>query len=248
MRGAVHALGEGEVKLVATLHPGELLRRGGDKARPGPTCAGHAPLHREPPVRARPDNYQAVSSAAGGTCGAPGCARWPGCWTRPTCSTPRSALGRTHRHHRADDAGECGLAGGAGPGSVAARRRPRAASDDPPRPVRRKADGLLFRRAGPPGRPRPAGARQSQRHGRRIRLPAGRRPDGLEHIEFATKFYLLQGEVHGDRPTSTPSSAPTWPTAWAARCARCSSASCSWAASGRAGTAAAPRGGVRAPW
>jgi uracil-DNA glycosylase family 4 len=32
MRGAVHALGEGEVKLVATLHPGELLRRGGDKA------------------------------------------------------------------------------------------------------------------------------------------------------------------------------------------------------------------------
>lgn len=23
-------------------------------------------------------------------------------------------------------------------------------------------------------------------------------PDGVEHIEFATKFYLLQGEVHGD--------------------------------------------------
>jgi hypothetical protein len=27
-------------------------------------------------------------------------------------------------------------------------------------------------------------------------LDAG--PDGVEHIEFATKFYLLQGEVHGD--------------------------------------------------
>jgi hypothetical protein len=27
-------------------------------------------------------------------------------------------------------------------------------------------------------------------------LDAG--PEGLEHIEFATKFYLLQGEVHGD--------------------------------------------------
>jgi hypothetical protein len=31
-------------------------------------------------------------------------------------------------------------------------------------------------------------------------LDAG--PDGVEHIEFATKFYLLQGEVHGDIESS----------------------------------------------
>ena len=50
-------------------------------------------------------------------------------------------------------------------------------------------------------------------------LDAG--PDGVEHIEFATKFYLLEGD--GRPRASTPSSAPTWPTAWAPRCARSSS-------------------------
>jgi hypothetical protein len=60
-------------------------------------------------------------------------------------------------------------------------------------------------------------------------LDAG--PDFVEHIEFATKFYLLQGEdAAGDiaqlrqlrRPQ--PGRQPG-----RARCARCSSASCSWA-------------------
>jgi hypothetical protein len=52
-------------------------------------------------------------------------------------------------------------------------------------------------------------------------------PDALEHIEFATKFYLLQGEA--GQEFDTPWSGPTWPTAWARRCARFSGASWNWA-------------------
>jgi DNA polymerase len=81
VRGQVHALDAvpGEVKLVASLHPGELLRRGADKAQAwADLCRARA----------------AGGASAGATCGAPGCARWPGCWMPLTCSTSTIRTGK----------------------------------------------------------------------------------------------------------------------------------------------------------